>query len=749
MGGEFPGDAGGPLGGLAVGSLVAGYRLEEQVGAGGMAVVFRARDERLGRLVALKILAPALAADEAFRHRFIRESRAAAAVDDPHIIPVYEAGDAGGVLFIAMRYVPGGDMRTIMNRDGPLASARVVAIISPVASALDAAHGAGLVHRDVKPANMLVDVQAGRPDHVYLSDFGLSKGVLSASVGLTGTGQFLGTVDYISPEQIEGKPVDGRADQYALACAAFELLTGAPPFRRDEAMAVMFAQLSQPPPPITDRRPELPRAADQVFARALAKAPGDRYASCREFADALRAAFGLAPYDSGPGVIPPAVPSTLTNWPAARGAAQERIPVGDAVVGAVSPAPGVADMPTRKGAIPGPPPTAAGPKRPGRPGPGAGDDGEAQPDRRGRRRRIVLVTLTGIGALAVAVIVAVVVLVAARGHGSAGFPIAAQSSFPPVTGDVFVVYHGGTDASARIHGEINGAASGETARLYAQQFPYKSAPSPAGSVVLHPGGATAKYAFQVTPSLATRYKVELFRSRTATTPLESSATSTIYVIVTGRSGADQTCSRPVCHETFHIRVFVPASALKTEISMQWYPYFGLNLAPAQPPAQPTLLLLGAGGPHVSKAQRISPGEFDRTITFSFPIGNHAYSWNWTTCSKDTEALDGIGLPGRHGCAAKHARASATALVSSSCTRRHPCAGFTPAAGPTASPEPTTAPAPTAPAPTTTAPVPTPTTTAPAPTTTAPVPTPTTTAPTPTTSASAPTTPASAPAPAPS
>jgi serine/threonine protein kinase len=186
-----------------------------------------------------------------------------------------------------------------------LRPAQVTLSMRPVASALDAAYAAGLVHRDVKPANMLVDARPGRPDHVYLSDFGLSKGTLS-STGLTGTGQFLGTLDYISPEQIEGKTVDGRADEYALACAAFELLTGMPPFRRDEAMAVMYAQLSEPPPLLTSRRPDLKPAADQVFARALAKAPGDRYASCREFADALRAALGLAPYDAGPGLIPAA-----------------------------------------------------------------------------------------------------------------------------------------------------------------------------------------------------------------------------------------------------------------------------------------------------------------------------------------------------------------------------------------------------------------------------------------------------------
>src|SRR6266700_183028 len=165
---------------FTVGSHVAGYRLEQMIGRGGMAMVFRAVDERLGRQVALKILAPALAENEGFRRRFVAESRMAAAVDDPHIIPVHEAGEATGVLFIAMRYVPGGDVRTLIRQLGPLSPERAAAIISSVASALDAAHGAGLVHRDVKPANMLVDARPGRPDHVYLSDFGLSKGAMSS-----------------------------------------------------------------------------------------------------------------------------------------------------------------------------------------------------------------------------------------------------------------------------------------------------------------------------------------------------------------------------------------------------------------------------------------------------------------------------------------------------------------------------------------------------------------------------------------
>src|SRR6202162_5503842 len=247
--------------GPTAGTRIAGYLLEEQIGRGGMAVVFRASDDRLERQVALKILSPALAADESFRHRFIRESRSAAAVDDPHIIPVFEAGDANGVLFIAMRYVPGGDAGTLVDRLGALPVARAAGIISAVASALDAAHAAGLVHRDVKPANMLVDARPGRPDHVYLSDFGLTKGALSAA-SQTGTGPFLGTPTYCAPEQIQGHQVDARTDEYALACAVYALLSGEPPFLRDQGMAVLYAHLSTPPPLLTSRRPGLSFAVD-------------------------------------------------------------------------------------------------------------------------------------------------------------------------------------------------------------------------------------------------------------------------------------------------------------------------------------------------------------------------------------------------------------------------------------------------------------------------------------------------------
>ena len=348
----------GVAGSFAAGARVAGYRVEKQLGQGGMAVVYLARDERLDRMVALKVLAPVLASDEEFRRRFIRESRAAAAVDDPHIIPVFEAGETDGLLYIAMRYVPGRDVLTIMNDDGPLPPGRAAAIISQVASALDAAHAAGLVHRDVKPANMLVDVRPGRPDHVYLSDFGLSKKTLTTSAGLTGKGQFLGTPDYTSPEQIQGKPPDGRADQYGLACAAFELLTGVPPFRREEATAVMYAHLSEPPPSAVSRRTDLPAVVDQVLARALAKAPADRYPSCQRFADALLQALGTGQHQVSLQTTEdpvPGHPPNPTDWVGTRGTGQQRMPAADAAEDTVSPLSGEAGMPTRDVDVPTPP----------------------------------------------------------------------------------------------------------------------------------------------------------------------------------------------------------------------------------------------------------------------------------------------------------------------------------------------------------------------------------------------------------
>ncbi|WP_324792719.1 serine/threonine-protein kinase [Streptomyces cyaneofuscatus] len=279
-----------------IGKRIAGYLVEAEVGRGGMAVVYRAKDLRLDRTVALKLLAPELARNDTFRQRFTHESRVAAAIDHPHIVPVFEAGETDGLLYIAMRYVAGADLRVLIDRRGPLDLAAAVRIGGQVASALDAAHDHGLVHRDVKPGNILVaaGTDIDHPEHVYLTDFGLTKKSLSLT-GFTTVGQFVGTLDYVAPEQISGKPVDGRCDVYSLACVVQETLTGAPPFQRDDDMALLWAHQYDPPPPPTGQRPDLPGAVDGVLAKALSKSPDDRYDTCLRFVAALRAASSGVP----------------------------------------------------------------------------------------------------------------------------------------------------------------------------------------------------------------------------------------------------------------------------------------------------------------------------------------------------------------------------------------------------------------------------------------------------------------------
>ena len=296
MNGDSAAQLSGPLTGLRPGSRVAGYLLADLVGVGGMAVVFRAHDEGLGRTVALKVLAGNLAGDQAARERFTREARTVANVEHPHIIPVYAAGQADGLLYIAMRFVDGADLHALIHRDGPLPPRRAAAFVSDMASALDAAHAVGVVHRDVKPANVLVDTRPGRPEHGYLTDFGVAR-VMRSSGGLTIAGQFIGTPNYGAPEQINGTAVDGRTDQYALACVTYELLTGSVPFKREDPMMVLYAHAYADPPLLTAARPDLPPAVDAVLARGLAKLPDRRYDSCGDFADALREALGLEPYD--------------------------------------------------------------------------------------------------------------------------------------------------------------------------------------------------------------------------------------------------------------------------------------------------------------------------------------------------------------------------------------------------------------------------------------------------------------------
>src|SRR3712207_2153724 len=227
-----------------------------------MGVVYMAEQVRLQRRVALKLIAPDLAENEEFRQRFERECQLAASIDHTNVVPVYEAGEDGGNLFVSMRYVEGTDMRGLLRREHHLEAARAAWIVSQIAAALDAAHARGLAHRDVKPANVLI---AGEPpsEHAYLTDFGLTKHT-SATSGLTHTGQWVGTLDYVAPEQIEGGPLDARVDVYSLGCVLFEALTGRVPYPKPNDVAKMYAHLNEPPPPVCQLVPGLPSAFDAV-----------------------------------------------------------------------------------------------------------------------------------------------------------------------------------------------------------------------------------------------------------------------------------------------------------------------------------------------------------------------------------------------------------------------------------------------------------------------------------------------------
>jgi protein kinase-like protein len=250
-----------------------------------MGVVYRATHLELERTVALKVIAPGLVDDGRARERFVRESKTAASIDHPNVTPIYYTGEEHGVSYIAMRFVAGDDLRTLVRREGPVPPARAARIVVQVGGALDAAHAAGLVHRDVKPANVLL----GPSDHAYLTDFGLTKRLHSIG-DETQTGQWVGTLDYAAPEQIRGERVDARADVYSLGCVLFFTLTGRVPFERDTDEARMWAHLTLAPPLLAELAPKVPRAFDHVIERALAKRPANRYPSAGDLGRAAEAA---------------------------------------------------------------------------------------------------------------------------------------------------------------------------------------------------------------------------------------------------------------------------------------------------------------------------------------------------------------------------------------------------------------------------------------------------------------------------
>ena len=286
---------------LERGTELGGYRIEEQIGAGGMGIVYRVTNVALNRIYALKVLAPELAEDEQFRGRFQREMRIAASLDHPNVVRIHYAGEQEGFLFLAMDYIHGEDLRQLILRDGALDPGRAVELLSQIASALDAAHSKGLVHRDIKPGNVLLTIRDGE-ERAYLTDFGLAKRS-DTLAELTVTGSVVGTADYMSPEQVTGDPSDARSDIYSLGCVFFQMLTGKVPYEREKTLATMFAHVHDPLPPLesplADSYPEF----TPVLERAMAKRPDDRYLSAGDLARDATAALRGFRYSGPPSMV--------------------------------------------------------------------------------------------------------------------------------------------------------------------------------------------------------------------------------------------------------------------------------------------------------------------------------------------------------------------------------------------------------------------------------------------------------------
>jgi len=460
-----------------IGATVAGYRIQSLIGRGGMSIVYLAEHVQLGRQVALKLLAPGLSADPEFRERFVHESRRAAEVDHPNVVPIFDAGEADGQLFIAMRYIEGCDLKTLIGREGSLGVGRTLFILEQAADGLDAAHDRNLIHRDVKPANILI---AEPSERVYLTDFGVVKH--TAAQGLTKTGFFLGTVDYAAPEQIEGLPVDARTDVYALGCVLYECLVGQAPFVRDGELAVLHAHLVQTPPVLSSAL-QVPKGLDAVIARALAKAKDDRYPTCGDLIAAARQAALARRSTPAPVVVADAA-AVAAAGSEPTGDARELAPAASEVGRPPeAPVPPAAPPPPEAAVLPAAPPPPVEP-----------------PESSGRRGGLSLPLIVGIA------------VVAALASGFATYLATRSSGSSPPRSTTSTTATTATTATTPTTATTGtGAFTGAAAALVAKF----SDPAIAGTCVKspHPGGQATLNCTSTTPDgQPVRLHVDLFGS---------------------------------------------------------------------------------------------------------------------------------------------------------------------------------------------------------------------------------------------
>jgi serine/threonine protein kinase len=678
------------------------YRLLGRLGSGGMGQVFLARSVG-GRPVAVKVIRADLAGDANFRARFRQEVAAARKVSGLYTALVVDADLDGQMPWLATAYVAGPSLAEAVASHGELPAETVLALAAGLAEGLHTIHAAGVVHRDLKPSNVLL-----ADDGPRVIDFGISRAAEASA--LTHTGQVVGSPGFMSPEQAEGREVGPPSDIFNLGAVLTFAATGEGPFGTGPTHALIYRVVHGQPG--LDRLPALVRP---LVEHCLAKNPADRptagellahlsrtdltadwlperivrdlpqYA-VSDYSDSGRAAatggsLGQGATGNSPVRDVPHAPQTVTGAaspapgqasgpPLPGGAKQDRQRGGRrrlvlalasvAVVLAASavtayalvgsPAAGHAaasQMATSRGdsASPGqsphvPVPGSAGATT-GGPASRGGTTSPGDPARQG--------STTSPGGPASR---------GAPGDGptTQGIPTpavqaSASSAYAALDGYVFVTYEDGADANAAVSGQVTNAVSGEVARLYAQQFPFTSPSARADSAALYPSGTTAQYSFQVTPTLATRYTVKVFRNGTATTPLATSAVSTVYVAQNKGNTKTTHCSGSQCQVTDTATVLVPASALSTQMAERVYPYFGISYAASGAASLPATLALGAGDAVVGSPQQVSADEYQFTLTFSFSTNNESWEASWHNCTLSVEAQDGIGLPGGgdYGC----------------------------------------------------------------------------------------------------
>jgi hypothetical protein len=675
------------VGGLQPGDprRVGPYWLLGRLGNGGMGQVFLGRSAG-GRPVAVKVIRADLAGDVNFRARFRQEVAAARKVNGLYTALVVDAAPDEQTPWLATAYVPGPSLADAVASHGKLPAGTVLALAAGLAEGLQAIHAAGLVHRDMKPSNVLL-----ADDGPRMIDFGISRAAEASS--LTHTGVVVGSPGFMSPEQAEGHEVGPPSDIFSLGAVLTFAATGEGPFGTGPSHALIYRVVHGQP-----SLDELPAEVRPLVESCLAKDPADRPTAGELLAHLSRTVLAAD-------WLPERIARDLPRYAVSESDSGAVAATGDSRGQGASGNSPARDLPypprtaTAAGVSPGPGPTS------GQPMPG----GVTRNRQRGGRRRLALASAAVIlAASAVAAFALTGSPAAGRPRLSAGsapvaspalaasqeantsrgrspsaqasrpvqattggtasrtgpdnapsaqdVPVAAvavsvSSAYAPLNGHVFVTYQDDTDSNATVSGQVTNAVSGEVARLYAQQFPFTSPPALADSAAVDPSGTTAQYSFQVTPTLATRYTVEVFRSSTATTPLATSATSTVYVAQNKGNDSTRTCSGSQCQVTDTATVLVPASALSTQMAEHVYTYFGISYAASGTAQVPATLQLGAGDFIVGSPQQVSADEYQFTLTFSFSTNDESYTYSWHNCTVSVEGQDGVGLPGGgdYGC----------------------------------------------------------------------------------------------------